>query len=162
MKDLRFLTNEFTEPFIMKYKVDFRGRIYPQYSALSYIAHPIIRTMFEIRPTSEPDMELIRVRSLGIINKIMNSTHETLEDARAYIDNPVNLHDFTDYLPHVETCWFMLFFELNGYIPMMQLDGRCRGFQHFAGLINNEKIGRVLDLCRYWPAGDLYTEVYNE
>ena len=54
-----------------------------------------------------------------------------------------------------------MFFKLNGYIPMMQYDARCRGFQHYAGLINNSEVGCMLGIDG--PiTGDLYTAVFEK
>lgn len=156
--ELRFVRNDFDDGVNIKFINDFRGRIYPNYRSVSYISHPIFRTVFELKPLTKGNDEIVLERTLGIINKLCKRNYISVNEA--FDDMSDDILD--KYKQNPSDYWFLKFFQLNKKVPIIQLDARCRGFQHFACLINSSKLGSILSLgSEDGGSKDLYQEVFD-
>jgi hypothetical protein len=86
LSELRAVTNNFTTPISMKYMVDFRGRIYPMYTAVSHMSHSFIRVLFELPHRSDEGADILfEERSLKIINNILETRFSRIAEAFSFV-----------------------------------------------------------------------------
>lgn len=88
LEELEEVSYGFEQPISMKYILDFRGRIYPMYTPLSYISHSFIRRLFSLTPSEASNEEQLvcRERTLRVLNNILDTDFADIEDVREYVE----------------------------------------------------------------------------
>lgn len=155
--ELKEVRNDCKDPIKIKFKVDFRGRIYPLYTVVSYMSTPFIRYLFELKPNYPKSLEITNKNSLSLINIIIKTSFKSLKEAHKHVQET----DIQTYYYDEDLYWFIIFFKLNGYLGIIQYDARSRGFQHYAGLIGDTKLGSLLRISSQSKQGDLYQKVFE-
>lgn len=91
LEEIKNVRNGFTEPIYMKHMLDFRGRIYPMYTSLSYMSHIFLRVIFELKEgidysqLNHGGSKSVEISRLKIINNILDRDFDTLHEVREYL-----------------------------------------------------------------------------
>lgn len=181
---IKFINSFKDNILYIPHHLDFRGRVYPMVSLLSYHDEDLVRSLlmfWESKPLGKDGFDWIKYHMAGIYGKDKLAFKERIEFIDSNLSNilaSANDPLTASFWKHSDNPWqvLTLCFELkkilewreqgnpiDSYkcrIPIHQ-DGSCNGLQHYSALAKDIKGGKAVNLLPTEEKQDIYTEVLN-
>lgn len=156
IKHLSAITKGFTIPYYNTFKIDFRGRIYPKDPVFSPQGRRFIRPLFLLSPPiREKVWTLDKINNkdtyLRYISSLCGKKIMRVEEGLEFLINVRN--EVRENHWEIKSRIFEiinLVKEGESIISPLQIDGKCKAFQHLSALIKDENIGRIVSV---YPEG---------
>lgn len=177
---LNLVSNSFKDQiFYFPHLIDFRGRVYPLVSVLSYQDEDVTRSLlqfYEAKPLGKNGLDWVKYQLAGLYGKdklpreeriqfVDDSFDDIIASAKDPLtsmwwkkgDSPwqvlrhcIELEKISRFKGNME--------DYKCRIPIHQ-DGTCNGLQHYAALSRDASGGKAVNLCDTNERQDIYTEV---
>ena len=139
VEQLYNIRDKFTNPVYFKYKCDWRGRIYPCLTEVSFISHYWLRILFRTKEKSD-----------------LYFTEEIILKLKLYWKEKGVYNNFEHY-------WIIKFITIRKRLPLVEYDAKCSGYQNFSILFGYSKLYNLLGLSiREDSEDDIYTTIANK
>lgn len=161
--------------------VDFRGRIYPSVSILSYQDEDLTRALLQFwdaKPLGSNGLNWLKYQLAALYGEDkldMEDRIKFVDDNMDQIYESARNPEISDWWKQGDCPWQVLmlcreFLEISQFegkveefksrIPI-HLDGSCNGLQHYAALSKDTSVGKAVNLLPGEDRQDIYSEVLS-